>query len=132
MAVDNLPVRLISRTPLHAAAFADNVNGLQLLLRHQAEANAADQSGRTPLMMAAENGRTAAVGKVPLLDMQQSGFFFAKDKGLQYYIHRRRSKTKAAQTQLRIHSTTKFQRKASECQGPIVIVTYLKFIETFE
>lgn len=49
------------RTPLHAAAFADNVNGLQLLLRHQAEANAADQSGQTPLMIAAENGRTAAV-----------------------------------------------------------------------
>ncbi|MEE6471420.1 hypothetical protein FKM82_009269 [Ascaphus truei] len=49
------------RTPLHAAAFADNVHGLQLLLRHQAEVNATDQAGRTPLMIAAENGRTAAV-----------------------------------------------------------------------
>uniref|UniRef100_A0A8C5MED3 Ankyrin repeat domain 52 n=1 Tax=Leptobrachium leishanense TaxID=445787 RepID=A0A8C5MED3_9ANUR len=48
------------RTPLHAAAFADNVNGLQLLLRHQAEVDATDHSGRTPLMMAAENGKTVA------------------------------------------------------------------------
>uniref|UniRef100_A0A452H643 Uncharacterized protein n=1 Tax=Gopherus agassizii TaxID=38772 RepID=A0A452H643_9SAUR len=50
-----------SRTPLHAAAFADNIHGLQLLLRHQAEVDTTDQLGRTPLMMAAENGQTAAV-----------------------------------------------------------------------
>uniref|UniRef100_A0A803TST9 Ankyrin repeat domain 52 n=1 Tax=Anolis carolinensis TaxID=28377 RepID=A0A803TST9_ANOCA len=50
-----------SRTPLHAAAFADNIHGLQLLLRHQAEVDATDQLGRTALMMAAENGQTAAV-----------------------------------------------------------------------
>uniref|UniRef100_A0A452H5M7 Uncharacterized protein n=1 Tax=Gopherus agassizii TaxID=38772 RepID=A0A452H5M7_9SAUR len=49
------------RTPLHAAAFADNIHGLQLLLRHQAEVDTTDQLGRTPLMMAAENGQTAAV-----------------------------------------------------------------------
>ncbi|XP_075055694.1 serine/threonine-protein phosphatase 6 regulatory ankyrin repeat subunit C isoform X4 [Mixophyes fleayi] len=49
------------RTPLHAAAFADNVTGLQLLLHHQAEVDATDQSGRTPLMTAAENGRTGAI-----------------------------------------------------------------------
>uniref|UniRef100_A0A803SNL4 Ankyrin repeat domain 52 n=1 Tax=Anolis carolinensis TaxID=28377 RepID=A0A803SNL4_ANOCA len=49
------------RTPLHAAAFADNIHGLQLLLRHQAEVDATDQLGRTALMMAAENGQTAAV-----------------------------------------------------------------------
>ncbi|XP_060109507.1 serine/threonine-protein phosphatase 6 regulatory ankyrin repeat subunit C isoform X1 [Heteronotia binoei] len=49
------------RTPLHAAAFADNIHGLQLLLRHQAEVDMTDQLGRTPLMMAAENGRTAAL-----------------------------------------------------------------------
>lgn len=52
----------LSRTPLHAAAFADNIHGLQLLLRHQAEVDMTDQLGRTPLMMAAENGRTAALG----------------------------------------------------------------------
>uniref|UniRef100_A0A7N4V078 Ankyrin repeat domain 52 n=1 Tax=Sarcophilus harrisii TaxID=9305 RepID=A0A7N4V078_SARHA len=49
------------RTPLHAAAFADNVSGLQMLLRHQAEVDATDQAGRTALMTAAENGQTAAV-----------------------------------------------------------------------
>ncbi|NXD74128.1 ANR52 phosphatase, partial [Eolophus roseicapillus] len=50
------------RTPLHAAAFADNVHGLQLLLRHQAEVDLPDKLGRTPLMVASENGHTAAVG----------------------------------------------------------------------
>ncbi|CAO2581926.1 Serine/threonine-protein phosphatase 6 regulatory ankyrin repeat subunit C, partial [Lemmus lemmus] len=49
------------RTPLHAAAFADNVSGLQMLLQHQAEVNATDHTGRTALMTAAENGQTAAV-----------------------------------------------------------------------
>lgn len=50
------------RTPLHAAAFADNISGLRMLLQHQAEVNATDHTGRTALMTAAENGQTAAVG----------------------------------------------------------------------
>uniref|UniRef100_A0A8C8SHA1 Ankyrin repeat domain 52 n=1 Tax=Pelusios castaneus TaxID=367368 RepID=A0A8C8SHA1_9SAUR len=50
------------RTPLHAAAFADNIRALQLLLRHHAAVNTTDQLGRTSLMVAAENGQTAAVG----------------------------------------------------------------------
>uniref|UniRef100_A0A8P0N3C2 Ankyrin repeat domain 52 n=1 Tax=Canis lupus familiaris TaxID=9615 RepID=A0A8P0N3C2_CANLF len=49
------------RTPLHAAAFADNISGLRMLLQHQAEVNATDHTGRTALMTAAENGQTAAV-----------------------------------------------------------------------
>uniref|UniRef100_A0A8C9SQD7 Ankyrin repeat domain 28 n=1 Tax=Scleropages formosus TaxID=113540 RepID=A0A8C9SQD7_SCLFO len=50
-----------SRTPLHAAAFTDHVECLQLLLSHNAQVNAIDASGKTPLMMAAENGQTNAV-----------------------------------------------------------------------
>lgn len=53
---------LAPRTPLHAAAFADNVSGLRMLLQHQAEVNATDHTGRTALMTAAESGQTAAVG----------------------------------------------------------------------
>lgn len=55
----------LPRTPLHAAAFADNVHGLQLLLRHQAEVDTTDKLGRTPLMMASENGHSAALGAWP-------------------------------------------------------------------
>lgn len=51
------------RTPLHAAAFTDHVECLQLLLAHNAQVNCVDSCGKTPLMMAAENGQTNAVGK---------------------------------------------------------------------
>lgn len=50
------------RTPLHAAAFTDHVECLQLLLSHNAQVNSVDAAGKTPLMMAAENGQTNAVG----------------------------------------------------------------------
>lgn len=50
------------RTPLHAAAFTDHVECLQLLLSHNAQVNCVDAAGKTPLMMAAENGQTNAVG----------------------------------------------------------------------
>lgn len=50
------------RTTLHAAAFGDHAECLQLLLRHDAQVNAVDHSGKTALMMAAENGQAGAVG----------------------------------------------------------------------
>lgn len=50
------------RTPLHAAAFTDHVECLQLLLSHNAQVNGVDAAGKTPLMMAAQNGQTNAVG----------------------------------------------------------------------
>ncbi|KAK2090291.1 Serine/threonine-protein phosphatase 6 regulatory ankyrin repeat subunit A [Saguinus oedipus] len=49
------------RTPLHAAAFTDHVECLQLLLSHNAQVNSVDSTGKTPLMMAAENGQTNTV-----------------------------------------------------------------------
>ncbi|XP_048474837.1 serine/threonine-protein phosphatase 6 regulatory ankyrin repeat subunit C-like, partial [Rhincodon typus] len=49
------------RTPLHAAAFSNQVQCLQLLLRHHAQVNAMDRTGRTPLMMAAEHGHSKIV-----------------------------------------------------------------------
>uniref|UniRef100_A0A8C9WXT8 Ankyrin repeat domain 28 n=1 Tax=Sander lucioperca TaxID=283035 RepID=A0A8C9WXT8_SANLU len=50
-----------NRTPLHAAAFTDHVECLQLLLSHNSQVNNVDDAGKTPLMMAAENGQTNAV-----------------------------------------------------------------------
>uniref|UniRef100_A0A8C7Q8H9 Ankyrin repeat domain 52 n=1 Tax=Oncorhynchus mykiss TaxID=8022 RepID=A0A8C7Q8H9_ONCMY len=49
------------RTPLHAAAYSESVGGLQLALVQGAEVNAVDTTGRSALMVAADNGRTAAV-----------------------------------------------------------------------
>ena len=60
-AAETYPFSVV-RTPLHAAAFADHVECLQLLLRHSAHVNAEDDAGRTALMMAAENGQAGAVG----------------------------------------------------------------------
>uniref|UniRef100_A0A673WG36 Ankyrin repeat domain 52a n=1 Tax=Salmo trutta TaxID=8032 RepID=A0A673WG36_SALTR len=49
------------RTPLHAAACAEDVAGLQLVLRHGAEINAVDHTGRSALMVAADNGQSGTV-----------------------------------------------------------------------
>lgn len=51
------------RTPLHAAAFAEDVAGLQLVLRHGTEINAVDNSGCSALMVAADKGHSGTVGK---------------------------------------------------------------------
>lgn len=51
------------RTPLHAAAFAEDVAGLQLVLRHGTEINTVDKSGRSALMVAADKGHSGTVGK---------------------------------------------------------------------
>lgn len=50
------------RTPLHAAAFAEDVSGLQLVLRHGAEINAVDKGGHSALMVAADKGHSGTVG----------------------------------------------------------------------
>lgn len=68
MLIDTLGASIVNttdskgRTPLHAAAFTDHVECLQLLLSHNAQVNSVDSSGKTPLMMAAENGQTNTVG----------------------------------------------------------------------
>ena len=55
-----------SRTAVHAAAFNDHVECLQLLLRRSAAADIADNLGQTPLMMAAKHGHSNAIGKCTL------------------------------------------------------------------
>lgn len=59
----------LCRTPLHAAAFTDHVECLQLLLSHNAQVNSVDAAGKTPLMMAAQNGQTNAVGRNPFIEL---------------------------------------------------------------
>lgn len=54
---------VVCRTPLHAASVAEDVSGLLLILRMGADINAVDQSGRSALMVAADKGKSGAVGK---------------------------------------------------------------------
>lgn len=56
-------MRLVSRTSLHAASVAEDVSGLLLILRMGADINAVDHSGRSALMVAADKGKSGAVGK---------------------------------------------------------------------
>lgn len=51
------------RTPLHAAAFSGHVDCVKLLLSHDATVDVADESGCSPLMMAAARGRAGVVGR---------------------------------------------------------------------
>ena len=51
------------RSPLHAAAYSEKVDGLRLVLDQGAEVNAVDGSGRSALMVAADRGQSTAVGK---------------------------------------------------------------------
>lgn len=48
---------------MHAAAFNDQVECLQLLLSRGGNVDAVDQCGKTPLIMAADNGHAGAVGE---------------------------------------------------------------------
>uniref|UniRef100_A0A8C5C8E9 Ankyrin repeat domain 52 n=1 Tax=Gadus morhua TaxID=8049 RepID=A0A8C5C8E9_GADMO len=48
-------------SPLHAAAYSEKVDGLQLVLDQGAEVNAVDGSGRSALMVAADRGQSMAV-----------------------------------------------------------------------
>jgi ankyrin repeat protein len=50
------------RTAMHAAAFNNHVECMQLLLKYNANACIVDESGCTPLMMAASFGHSYVLG----------------------------------------------------------------------
>ncbi|CAC5397375.1 ANKRD28 [Mytilus coruscus] len=49
------------RSALHAAAFSDQCESMQLLLTHGVSVNYCDKTGKSPVMLAAANGHAAAV-----------------------------------------------------------------------
>lgn len=52
---------------MHAGAYNDQVECLELLEQHEGDVNAVDVEGYTPLMMAAERGHDRAIGKSSVL-----------------------------------------------------------------
>ena len=48
---------------MHAAAFGDHVECLQMLLKHRAQIDIIDNLGRSPLMLASQLGQFNIVGK---------------------------------------------------------------------
>lgn len=50
------------RTAVHAAAFNNHVECMQLLLKYSANVSIADVSGRTPVMVAANAGHSSVLG----------------------------------------------------------------------
>lgn len=51
------------RTAVHAAAFNNHVECMQLLLKYGAQISVSDTSGRTPVMVAANAGHSSVLGK---------------------------------------------------------------------
>uniref|UniRef100_A0A8C8TSH7 Serine/threonine-protein phosphatase 6 regulatory ankyrin repeat subunit A n=1 Tax=Peromyscus maniculatus bairdii TaxID=230844 RepID=A0A8C8TSH7_PERMB len=90
MLIDTLGASIVNatdskgRTPLHAAAFTDHVECLQLLLSHNAQVNSVDSTGKTPLMMAAENGQT---NTVEMLVSSASADLTLQDKSKNTALH---------------------------------------------
>lgn len=78
----------LSRLPLHAAAFADHVDCVQLLLAHDAPVDAVDQSGRSALMMAAERGAIRALGmeQVPLMIWNRFSVGWMSDLNMNVWV----------------------------------------------
>lgn len=50
------------RTAVHAAAFNNHVECMQLLLKYNANVNTVDNTGRTPIMVAANAGHSSVLG----------------------------------------------------------------------
>ena len=56
---------IFDRTPVHAAAFNDHIESLQMLLSSGGDVNQTDTLGRTTLMFASMNGHCGTIGMYP-------------------------------------------------------------------